>query len=51
MTKFNLDKARKVYAYMKTEYKTGCAWLRTANELRMTTGELSRAWNKAKKEG
>ena len=50
MAKFNLEKARTIYFdFMKKKYLKHVAWLKTANYFGMSVGELTTAWNQAKR--
>lgn len=45
---FNIDIARELYFKNKAKYKQGYAFLKTAQELKISVAELSRLWKKYK---
>jgi len=46
---FNLERARKAFTFAKRTYRPELVWLKTAESLGMTVGQLTVAWNEAKR--
>lgn len=46
---FNFEKAKKAFMFAKKTYRPEVVWLKTAETLGMTVGQLTAAWNAAKR--
>jgi len=46
---FNMARARSAFMFAKKTYRPGIVWLKTAESLGMTVGQLTMAWNEAKR--